>query len=136
MYDGLVSIVGVIFGILLHHSPLGLIAMAGLGGGISASISMGSGQYESMTGPWHKKMGIALVMGISTLLGTLVPVWGFFLLTAHLAIVVAGVGAFLVATWIGYEKHQGWRGYVKSYAILGASVALTFFCIKAIPASI
>jgi len=43
-FDGVVSVIGFIFGLLIHKSPESAIAIGGLGGSIAAGISMGTGE--------------------------------------------------------------------------------------------
>ncbi len=125
-FDGVVSVIGFIFGLLLHHSPESAIAVGGLGGALSATVSMSTGIYESSEGRWHHKLRLASIMGVSTLVGTLVPVWPFFVFSKPIALAIGSVGCLCVAGWIGFEKHKGWKGYVKSFAILFGAAA---FCL-------
>ena len=66
----------------------------------------------------------------------MVPVWPFFVLRDDPGALIAGsIGALAIATWIGYEKHQGWRGYRTAYLILFAAIAATLAVVAGIPTS-
>lgn len=134
-FDGVVSTIGFIFGLLVHHSPESAIAMGGLGGAVSASISMTTGEYESRDEPPRAKLPGAAAMGMATLLGSMVPVWPFFAFKRDLALGIAAVGCVLVATWIGHEKHQKIRGYLVAYLTLCGAAALTLGIVSLIPQS-
>ena len=135
-FDGVVSVIGFVFALLVHHSPSAAIAIGGLGGAISATVSMGTGQYESTEGAWHRRLKNALFMGMFTLGGSLVPVWPFFVFhSKSVALIFAGIGCLCVAGWIGYEKHKGSRGYLIAYVTLLAAAGFTLALVSIIPAS-
>ena len=131
-FDGVVSILGFMFGMAVHKSPEAAMAIGGLGGSISAGISMGVGEVDE---GWRKRLPVGLAMFIATLVGSLVPVWPFFFFPMRLAGIIGGVGSLLVATWIGYAKRDGWRGYVTAYATLALAAALTLVIVSLIPQS-
>ena len=134
-FDGVVSIVGFIFALLLSHSSNHLIALGALGGAISATVSMAAGEFESAVGKFWAKARGAISMGIATLLGSLVPVWGFFFFPRTIALWVAGVGSALVALWIGYEKHKGVRGYLGALGTLLGACLITLLIVSLLPAA-
>lgn len=134
-FDGVVSIAGVIFALLVHGSPSATIAIAGLGGAIANSISMGAGDFEQASGSLKTRWGRAVVMSTASLIGTLVPVWGFFVFARPTALLVGGVGSLIVAAWIGYEKHKGAPGYVEAFGILVAATGITLGIVSLLPAS-
>ena len=134
-FDGTVSIIGFIFGLMLHHSSPSTIAIGGLGGAIAAGISMGSGEVEKGDGPWRNRVPIGLVMLAATLVGSLVPVWPFFIFAGSTALTLAAAGSLIVATWIGHQKHQGIKGYLTAYGTIIGAALLTLGIIALIPAS-
>jgi VIT1/CCC1 family predicted Fe2+/Mn2+ transporter len=134
-FDGVVSIVGFVFGLLLHHSPMAAIAIGGLGGAISATVSMSVGTFESEDGAWHRRLINALFMAAATLLGSAVPIWPFFVFGRVNALIAGAIGSLLVASWIGFEKRSGWKGYATAYATLLGAVGLTLLIVSLIPAS-
>lgn len=134
-FDGVVSIIGFVFGLLVHGSPSSAIAVGGLGGAIAACISMTAGEYESREGPWRSRIGGASAMGVATLVGSLIPIWPFFVFSRTVSVWVAAVGCVLVAAWIGREKHHGARGYLVAYATLFGAAGLTLLIVNAIPQS-
>lgn len=137
IFDGAVSVIGFVFALVVHHSPSAAIAIGGLGGAISATVSMGTGQYESADGPWHKRLVNASFMGLFTLGGSLVPVWPFFALphSKSLALVLAGIGCLGVAGFIGWEKRKGVKGYVAAYLTLIGAAGVTLLVVSLIPQS-
>jgi VIT1/CCC1 family predicted Fe2+/Mn2+ transporter len=134
-FDGTVSVIGFVFGLLVHHASRGSIAIGGLGGAIAAGVSMGSGEIEKSDGSWRSRMPVAFVMFCASLIGGLIPIWPFFVFSTGVAIIVAGIGCLIVATWIGYQKHKGWRGYAASFAILLCAAAITLAVVSVIPQS-
>lgn len=134
-YDGVVSIIGFVFGLLLHRSPQSAIAIGALGGAVSATISMSSGTFESAEGTLRSRIGRAVAMGLATLIGSAVPVWPFFVFGRTGAVVAGAIGCLVVAGWIGYEKRRGVQGYVFAYVILLAATGLTLGIVALIPAS-
>ena len=135
-FDGLVSIIGFLFGLLIHHASGGLIAIGGIGGSASGAVSMAGGEYESQSGTALARCRYAAVMGLTYLGGSMVPVWPFLCVVAPWTYLCAGFGALAVATWIGYEKHAGWRGYATTYGLLVGAVLITLGIVAAIPASV
>jgi hypothetical protein len=137
-FDGTVSIVGVIYALLIHRSSDAAIAIAGLGGGISATVSMATGIFEAAEGRWHRRLRDAGVMGVAVLLGSLVPIWPWFPwfgFSRTLALVIGAGGCLLVATWIGHEKGNGAADYVGAFAALFGAIGLTLLVVGLIPAS-
>jgi len=134
-FDGVVSILGFMFGMAVHKSPEAAMAIGGLGGSVSAGISMGVGEIEKGDESWRARLPVGLAMFIATLIGSLVPVWPFFFFPMRLAGIIGGVGSLLVATWIGYAKRAGWKGYVTAYATLALAAGLTLAIVSVIPQS-
>lgn len=136
-FDGVVSIIGFVFGLLVHHSSMSAIAIGGLGGAISATVSMATGQFESCEGEWKRRLQSALAMGVATLAGSLMPIWPFFIsaFSKTTAVLLAGVGCLLVAGWIGWAKRKGAKGYIIAYVTLLGAAAVTLGIVSLIPAS-
>lgn len=135
-FDGLVSIIGFVFGMLLHHNSRSIIAIGGLGGAISAAVSMGVGEIEKSDTAFRERLPVGIAMFVSTLVGSMVPVWPFMIWSKPTAIVVSGISCLVVATWIGYEKRKGYRGYVQAYMTFILASCATLSIISAIPASV
>jgi VIT1/CCC1 family predicted Fe2+/Mn2+ transporter len=135
IWDGTVSITGLIFGLLLHHSPESAIAVGGLGAAVSACVSMGTGEYEKGNGPWRERLAVAGTMLVATLIGSLVPIWPFFFFAKAPALFIAAWGCAAVAGWIGWTKRRGLAGYVSVYLTLLLAVALTLAVVSLIPQS-
>ena len=135
-FDGVVSIAGFIFGLLIHGSALGAIAIGGLGGAVSATISMSTGSFESAVGTLRHRLRDAVSMGVATLVGSMVPIWPFFAFQRTNALIAAGIGCLFVATWIGKERHAGVKGYVTAYLTLVGAAGRSLLVVAAIPNSI
>jgi VIT1/CCC1 family predicted Fe2+/Mn2+ transporter len=134
-FDGTVSIVGIIFGLLIHHASSSTIAVGAIGGAVAATISMTAGVYESVEGTRSRRVKDATAMALATLVGSLVPVWPFLVFGRVTALVVASIGCFVVAGWIGRAKAKGVRGFIEAYLTLLAAAGLTLLIVAAIPAS-
>lgn len=135
LFDGCVSIVGFVFALMLNGSDNKLIAIGALGGAISAMVSMGIGQFEASEGKLRHRILTAFAMAFTTLVGSMIPVWGFFFLPRTAALVVAGAGALAIAGIIGWAKHKGTAGFVGAYASLLVAVGLTFAVISILPSA-
>jgi VIT1/CCC1 family predicted Fe2+/Mn2+ transporter len=135
VWDGCISVTGLIFGLLLHKSPESAIAVGGLGASISACVSMATGEYEKGDSHWRERLKIATTMLMATLLGSLIPVWPFFVFSKSVALLVAALGCVGVAGWIGWSKANGLKGYVSVYLTLLAAVSLTLLVVSLIPQS-
>ena len=132
-FDGVVSVVGFLFGLLVHHASRQMVASGGLGGAIAATVSMSWGIYEAQDGLWHEKLRNAVAMGVSTFLGSFVLVLPFFLFARTTALLVSGGACLAVAGWIGWEKRRGLRGFLKAYAVLLSAVGLTLLVVGSVP---
>lgn len=134
-FDGVVSVTGFIFALLIHGSSESAIAIGGLGGAIAAAISMGTGEVEKGDEPWRARMPIGITMFLASMVGSLVPVWPFFIFSKPVALIAAAIGCLSVAGWIGYEKRSGTKGYVAAYVVLILAAGLTLGVVSLVPAS-
>ncbi len=134
-FDGIVSIIGFIFGLLVHKSPESAIAIGGLGGAVAAGVSMGFGEYEKHDGDWRSSLPVALVMFAASLGGSLIAVWPWFVFGKSVALTLSLIGCMAVATWIGYMKHKSWRGYATAYATFLVAAGITLLVVSLIPTS-
>lgn len=132
-FDGVVSIVGVVVGLLLQHAMPSTIAVIGLAGGVAAAVSMGFGELAKSATSLLKRLPIGVAMFCASLVGALVPVWPFFVFSRSTAVLVGALGCFAVATGIGYERHQGLRGFILTYLVFIAAVSLTLGVVALIP---
>jgi VIT1/CCC1 family predicted Fe2+/Mn2+ transporter len=128
-FDGVVTVLGVIIGLLATGSP-GNIVHACIGLAAAAAVSMGGGE---LLGDNSSSILKAIAMGAATLFGTLIPVIPFIFLPKlaacfGTAILTVGVG-FL----IGHFRDKGKAGYVQTFILLGAAVAITVAVTLLIP---
>lgn len=135
LFDGTVSVTGFIFALLIHHSPDSAIAIGGLGGAVSAGISMSVGEVEKGEEPWRKRLGVGTTMLVASLAGSLIPVVPFWLFSRSVALIVGATGCLCVAGIIGFVKSKGLAGYVTAYVTLLLAAALTLGVVSLIPAS-
>lgn len=134
-FDGVVTVIGFVFGLIIHGSPVSVIAIGATGGAVSATISMGVGEFEKDEQARHVRIRRAAAMGIATLIGSMVPTWPFFAFPRTAALVIAAAGCILVASWIGYEKHRGVKGFAMAYIALIGAAGLAIGITAAIPNS-
>lgn len=134
-YDGVVSVVGFIFALLVVHASAHTIAIGGLGGAIAAAISMGTGEIEKGDESWTARLPIGFTMFCASLIGSLVPVLPFFFLSKSAALVAAGCGCLVVATAIGFMKRKGAYGFVSAYVSLLLASGLTLGVVSLLGAS-
>lgn len=119
-FDGLVSVLGVIIG--LAATSRGKIIDAAIGLAVASAISMAAGEYLGDDASNIKK---AVAMGISTLAGTIIPILPFVFLPKVPAFIVAGVLVAAFGYLVSYARDKGTRGYIETYVILFASIAIT-----------
>jgi VIT1/CCC1 family predicted Fe2+/Mn2+ transporter len=137
-FDGTVSLVGLVFGLLIAHASRGTIRLTGIGATLSATVSMSTGSYESAAGAWHKRLQNAGAMGISTLIGSLVPIIAFFWFGRTTALIISAVGCLAVAWWIGMEKRKSieaprwFSGYASAFGTIVAAAGITLGVVSAI----
>lgn len=134
-FDGVVSVTGLIFALLVHKSPNSTIAVGGLGAAIAAAISMGAGEVEKGDEPWRARLPVGITMFLASLVGSLIPVVPFFIFSRSVALGVGALGCLCVATWIGLEKRNGVKGYVAAYVVLVLAAGLTLAVVSFIPQS-
>jgi hypothetical protein len=134
-FDGSVSIVGLVFGLLLHHSTHAAIAAGGFGAAISAALSMSAGEVVKSGAAIRSRLLVASAMLSSTLIGSLLLVWPFavpsFSTGSDLAL--AALGAILVAVWIAVEKGGTLRSWVETFGILFGVAGLTLLLTWCLP---
>lgn len=123
LFDGLTVVLGVIIGLYSHHPNL--IFKTALGVGIAEALGMGAAEWLSET-----KSGLRgpAVIGVSTLMGTLLPSLGFLVLARGSAATFAAVVFLISAIAIATVRAQGKkfvRSAVESVGILAiVSVAV------------
>lgn len=116
LFDGLTVVLGVIIGLYSHHP--GLIFKSALCVGVAEALGMGAAEWLSET-----KSGLRgpLTIGLSTLMGTVLPVLPFLLMSrATAATVTASVfllSALAIATARAQEK-KFVRSAIESVGIL------------------
>lgn len=121
MFDGLVSVLGVIIGLAATSGTSnGKIINAAFGLAIASALSMGFGEYQSCES--HLR---AWAMGISTLVGTLIPIVPFFILSRSYSFVCVGVATFATGLLIGKLRNEGKHGYIQTFILLIIAIGAT-----------
>ena len=137
-FDGTASIIGLVYGLALHHYAGVAIATAGASAAGSATVSMAAGEYEcgDEGTPARRRIALAGTMGVATAIGSLMPVAPFFVLPAGAAAITGGALAMGVAVWIGWQKRAkpGPGGYLMAIGTLLAAAAVGVGIAAAIPA--
>ena len=123
------SILGVVFYLTGHP---GLVFPAAAAGGLSASVSMASGEWlsESSTG-----FAASMTMGAATLTGSILPAIPYAFargwLAPALSAAACAVVALVVARLRAHRKHP----YLETFAALCAVVAVSVACALLAPGS-
>lgn len=133
-FDGMTSVAGVVFALLAK--PMSTIVLAAIGLAVASAVGMAAGEW---LGDETASLRKALVMGLATAVGTLVPIVPFFYSSSKLdALIQAGCLAVVMTSLIGRVRcgdTSSWKPYLQSYAILAAAVVATVLVSLAIPAS-
>ncbi len=132
-FDGLVSMMGVIFGALLVHSTAHEIGVISVGAAIAECISMSTGEVEKSDDPWRSRVHIALAMALASACGGLIPGLPFFIFSKSVALIVAAIGCLIVASWIGWMKHKGVKGYIRAYLVLILASGASLLAVALLP---
>lgn len=131
-FDGMTSVAGIIFALLSRGS--GPIVLASIGLAVASALGMAAGEYLSDS-ETSGGLGRAGVMGMATAAGTMIPVVPFFLFTASVALVFAGILSLMLATGIGFVRKKGLVGYLQTYGILVGAAVATIIVSLIVPAS-
>ena len=131
-FDGLVSVLGVLTGMLIQHAARPTLIAAVVGGAICATLSMGAGQWLS-----DRRTSTALVMGAGTAVGTVLPLLPYLLPIPEIeATVVSAILVLAAAGVIAWIRPGGMlRSVVETYGLLITAVAVTIGVVILIPAS-
>ena len=116
-FDGMTSTLGVIAGLLATGASASKILAAAIGIAVAATIGMGAGQYLS---DGQRNLRLAVVMGLATLVGSVLPAIPFIFGTSK-ACILASVAITLAAA--GVIGH--YRGYLITYSILAVVSVVT-----------
>ena len=122
-FDGLVSIIGVVFALLVGGATSTIVPVAA-GGAAAATVSMGSGDWLANGSPRR-----AVVMGFSTFVGSLLPALPFMFMQKTPAICTSVVLCTIAGAGIGWMRRDGLKGYLVTYAVLTTAVLLTLACV-------
>ena len=123
-FDGMVSVIGLILGLLAVASRT-LIVHDAIALAVASAVSMGAGEYLS-----DRAGGIRLAttMAVATLVGTLAPILPFLVFSKPQAVVGAGVLMTCFAIWIAQMRSRTeprLRSYVVTFSILAAAIGVT-----------
>ncbi len=116
-FDGMTSTLGVIAGLLATGASASKILAAAIGIAVAATIGMGAGQYLS---DGQRNLRLAVVMGLATLVGSVLPAIPFIFGTSK-ACILASIAITLAAA--GVIGH--YRGYLITYSILAVVSVVT-----------
>lgn len=122
MSDGMVCAAGIVAGLIVAHAAPGLVWGAAFSAGLAELAGMASGQYQSAPQDgWFA----AVICGIASLIGAVVPAISYVFLAGLPALLVAiGVTAVFCG-WIAHIRPEhGFRAYLLSYGIASAAIVL------------
>ena len=109
-FDGMTSTLGVVAGLLAARATAPKILAGAIGIAVAATIGMAAGQYLS---DGTRNLCRAGVMGLATLVGSVLPALPFLFGDGRGPQVASGVVTFVAAAFIGH-----FRGYVVTYSVL------------------
>jgi hypothetical protein len=109
-FDGMTSTLGVVAGLLAARATGPKILAGAIGIAVAATVGMAAGQYLS---DGTRNLRRASVMGLATLVGSVLPALPFVFGAAVAVQVASGVVTFVAAGFIGH-----FRGYLVTYSIL------------------
>ena len=116
-FDGMTSTLGVIAGLLATGASASKILAAAIGIAVAATIGMGAGQYLS---DGQRNLRLAVVMGLATLVGSVLPAIPFIFGTSKTCILASIAITLAAAGVIGH-----YRGYLITYSILAVVSVVT-----------
>lgn len=124
VFDGMVSVIGVILGLLATADTHTILAGA-IGLAAASAASMGAGEYLGDVKHSWRNAGI---MGFATLVGTLVPIIPFLFLPKVHAVIGASIFTIVAACWIAekrskYEPRS--KSYLETFVILAIALCVT-----------
>jgi VIT1/CCC1 family predicted Fe2+/Mn2+ transporter len=125
--DGSLSILGVVLYASGHGTLVFPIAASG---GLSAAVSMAGGEWLSASsdGP-----AAAVMMGLATLAGSIIPALPYLFLRGWaapaVAVVLLAAVAYVVARLRSHREHP----YLETAAVLGAVLAVSVACALLMP---
>jgi VIT1/CCC1 family predicted Fe2+/Mn2+ transporter len=108
--DGLVNILGLSLGLFAAHSSGRIIIIAALAAGFSEAVSMGAVAYTSASADeTRQKAGLlfdSVVVGITALIGAILPIIPFFFLSGNsvAAVIIAIIISACVLFGFGISK--------------------------------
>jgi hypothetical protein len=117
--DGASSILGVLAGLLVAHASLHVLLIAAAGGALSAGASMGTSSYAS-----DRRLGVAVVMGLATLFGTLLPAVPVLISSGLPGRLVAGLLILALGVWIA-ELRAAEDGRARAYRLSAGALVVT-----------
>lgn len=124
VFDGLVSVSGVIIGLL--SAANGTLLSGAIGLAAASTVSMAAGEY---LGDPERNVGRSAVMAVGTAVGTVSPIIPFVFLDRVPAVVVAvAVGLIfcsIIAWYRGTVDNQKTRSFVETYGVFVVSIAVT-----------
>jgi VIT1/CCC1 family predicted Fe2+/Mn2+ transporter len=127
--DGSMSILGVV-AFLTGHA--GLVFPAALAGGLTASVSMATGEWlsDSGSGP-----GASVAMGAATLTGSVLPAIPYAFTHGWLAPCLSATALAAVALTVARLRSHRKHPYLETFAALGLVVAVSVACAVLAPGS-
>lgn len=120
--DGLTCAVGIVAGMLVTHQPHHAIWIAAFSAGLAEFIGMASGQFQSAP---EDGMLPAIVCGIASMLGAILPAFPYIFASGMLAVTLAIGMVCAVCAFIAIIRPEtGWKAYALSYGITAAAIGL------------
>lgn len=121
-WDGCISVLA--FLLADRSADARVLLIAGLGGALGGCLSMATGQYES-TPAGTSRMRSSVVMGVTTLIGGLLPALGFLTGNRAAGYFIGLAVAVVMASMVVALKKEGKVGAFRTYALLVVTVGAT-----------
>lgn len=126
-FDGLTSAVGVVLGAMIAGAATKTLFIAGIGLAVAAAVSMGGGEWLGDTEGSRRK---AVIMGLATLVGSMVPIAPYLFASGRLALFCSAAATVALSLGVARARHQlarcsVWRAYGATYGVLFAACVLS-----------
>ena len=133
--DGLVNVLGISLGLSAVTEDLRVVIAAGLAATFAESASMGAVAYtSSLAVPGVDEREVrrtTLIVTVSTLLGSILPLLPFFVLRRWPAliasVVLSGCALFAMGAYEGVTSKRSWLGMGIQLTMIGLGAALVGF---------
>lgn len=125
-FDGVTCLLGLLAALIIGNAGHHAVLLAVVGLAVAETISMAGGEYLG-DGEKQGQVRRAGIMGLSVLLGAVLPALPYLLIPGRPGLVASLVVVVLLGAVIAHLRHDraGALAYAQTYAILGLGGALS-----------